>query len=634
MLPYFVLNTFNIGPVTLHTWGIFAGLAFVAALFIALKEAKRKKISEDRILDLAIFVLIGGVAGARIFFAAENWSYFSENTGEILNLNEGGLMFYGGAAGAAAVFLYTVFMNRRLARRGKEKIFLANMADALAPSFAIGEFIGRIGCTLGDLHLGAITALPWAQRYIDGSARHPVAVYMSLNGLLMFGALWFARVRLKTEGALFLFFVLWYSGTRFFLDFLRCGDLEICDPHYAGFTPSQYISAVVFMFSLIYLIKIFNNPPAGGTKNMEEIKKDTPENSAEKNEAKEAVSGIVFEDDHKRGDNSEHERKKTHLRMKKYWKFAIVSIVAFTVGAGLLSAYYEKFFKKDIFSFRGKTWVAYDKPIINLSIINDAECKECSTEDLIKQLKAGIMPTLSVKEIAYNSKEGKDAIARFGIKSLPALIFDSGVEKLDNFEQLSKVFENKNGQYFLNSMAVGIKPGKFLEILEPLPSDRAKGPDSAPITIIEFSDFQCPYCKVASETVKQVLAAYPDKIKFVFKNLPLAQHQNAKDAAISAECAGDQGKFWEMHDLLFANQEKLDKDSIGKYANQLKLNKADFNNCLSAAKASAKVEADSASAAEFGVSGTPAFFINGQLMFTEPTIDNFKAAIDNLLKTK
>ncbi len=245
------------------------------------------------------------------------------------------------------------------------------------------------------------------------------------------------------------------------------------------------------------------------------------------------------------------------------------------------------------------------------------------------------MPKLAVKEIDYNSREGKDAISKFGIKSLPAFVFDSNIEKLDNFEQLKTVLEKKDGQYFLNSAAAGIKPGKFLETLQVLSTDRVKGPETAPVTIIEFSDFQCPYCKIASEAMKQALAAYPDKVRFIYREFPLTQiHANAQAAAEAAECAGDQNKFWEMHDLLFANQDKLDAASISKYAVQLKLNKANFDSCVSTGKYKAKITADIATGTNFGVSGTPAFFINGQLMSSEPTVDNLKAAIDAILKTK
>lgn len=367
---------------------------------------------------------------------------------------------------------------------------------------------------------------------------------------------------------------------------------------------------------------------------MEEIKKYTPENAEHKNEEKVISNEIVLEAD-SRSEKSGENKKSISAFGNKHWKCVIVVIVAFALGAGLLSGYYERFFKKDIFSFRGKTWVAFDKPIINLTIVNDAACKECSTEEITKQLKAGIMPTLVVKEVDYNSKEGKDFLSKFSIKSLPAFIFDSGVEKLDNFTDLSKVLTNKDGQYFLNSAAVGIKPGKVLETMQSSPTDWSKGPAGAPVTIIEFSDFQCPYCKKASDTMNQVMAAYPDKIRFAYKELPLRElHPNAQISAEAAECAGDQGKFWEMHDMLFANQNKLDLNSIGKYVEQLKLNKTEFDGCISSGKFKAKIDADVKLATDFGVGGTPAFFINGQLMNTDPTLENFKAVIDPLLATK
>ena len=186
--------------------------------------------------------MLGGVVGARAAYILENWNYFSQNKAEILSFKDGGLMFFGGALVVAA--LAGFYLKRK-------KLNGWSIIDALVPSFAIGEFIGRIGCALADLHIGTLTALPWGQEYIDGSVRHPIAIYMSINGLLMFVVFWFLRKKVNIDGTLFLIFVLWYSGTRFFLDILRCNDLDICDPRYYGYTPSQYISSGAFIISSI-----------------------------------------------------------------------------------------------------------------------------------------------------------------------------------------------------------------------------------------------------------------------------------------------------------------------------------------------------------------------------------------------
>ncbi len=255
MLPYFVFDKFNIGPLTVYVWGLLAGIAIVAALWIALKEANRKKIKADYIINIAIFVVVGSIIGARLFLVAELWDYYGKHPLEIFYLGDGGLMFYGGAIGA---FVFTFIYVRYAKINNFLEIF-----DAIAPSLAIGELFGRIGCTLINDHIGVITGLPWGQFYPeDGTIRHPVSVYMALNGLLMFAILWSVRKKIKTPGRLFLLYLFLYSLTRFFLDFTRCGDLNVCDPRYGGFTPSQYLSAIIVFFT-IAIIFLRLNPRNG-----------------------------------------------------------------------------------------------------------------------------------------------------------------------------------------------------------------------------------------------------------------------------------------------------------------------------------------------------------------------------------
>lgn len=654
MIPYYVLDTIDIGSLSINVWGLFAGLAFAAALAIALKEAKRpeekpstsygvkKNISEETIWDLAVLILAGGVIGARLAFVLENWDYFSKNQSEIFSLRHGGLMFYGGAFGAVLlVAAYIKFINPRLTRFGREKLSLASIADTLAPSFAIGEFIGRIGCSITDLHIGFITALPWGQKYIDGSIRHPTAIYMSLNGLAMFIVFWFLRTKARFEGALFLFFVLWYSGTRFFLDFLRCSDLPECDPRYWGFTPSQYLSAGVFIFTLIFLILIirrladkkhmadqqkeFYSKEGNGTGKNEKVRGSAVsftkveeiiiEGGAGEKISKESKSGGSWKD-------------KLKFNGKKSWMIALLAIGAAVIGAGAASAYYAGMFKKPIFAFHGKTWISYDEPIVGLKIVNDKNCAKCDASDIVKQIKSGVIPTLASQEIDYNSPEGKKLIETFKIKSLPALIFDANIEKAAIFEKIKTVVENKNSMYYLSSSASGIPPGKFLELPKISAEDRSSGSEPAPVTIIEFSDFKCPYCKAENDVVKQVLSAYPDKVRLVFKHLPLPIHPESQFAAEAAECAGDQGKFWEMADALFAKQDKLDKDSIAKYARDLKLDAKKFKDCVDSGKFKSKIENDGKTAAEFGITGTPAFFVGDEFLGGALPFEQFKEIID------
>ncbi|MCP3104428.1 thioredoxin domain-containing protein [Myxococcus sp. K15C18031901] len=161
----------------------------------------------------------------------------------------------------------------------------------------------------------------------------------------------------------------------------------------------------------------------------------------------------------------------------------------------------------------------------------------------------------------------------------------------------------------------------------------SKGPDTAPITIVEFSDFQCPFCSRAIGTVDEVMKEYDGKVKLVFRQFPLDFHKEAQKAAEASLCANDQGKFWEMHDKLFASQSALQVDNLKKYAGELKLDQAKFDKCLDSGEKAATVKSDMADAQKVGVTGTPAFFINGIMLSGAQPIDEFKSIIDAELKT-
>jgi protein-disulfide isomerase len=160
----------------------------------------------------------------------------------------------------------------------------------------------------------------------------------------------------------------------------------------------------------------------------------------------------------------------------------------------------------------------------------------------------------------------------------------------------------------------------------------SKGPANAPITIVAFSDFECPFCGRVLPTLKQVEEEYKGKVRIAFKHQPLPFHQNAKPAAAAAMAAHEQGKFWEMHDKLFANQRALDRTSLDKYAEELGLNMAKFKAAMDSNKYSAQIEADSAEGMRVGANGTPTFFINGRTVVGAVPFDNFKRVIDEELK--
>jgi protein-disulfide isomerase len=160
----------------------------------------------------------------------------------------------------------------------------------------------------------------------------------------------------------------------------------------------------------------------------------------------------------------------------------------------------------------------------------------------------------------------------------------------------------------------------------------AKGPAGAPITVVEFSDFQCPFCARVNPTLAKLQEAYAGKLRIVFRDLPLLNiHKNAGHAAEAAHCANDQGKFWEMHDRLFANQAKLAPADLKEHAVALNLDATAFNQCLDSGKYTAEWKRDSEEAGKLGLSGTPAFFINGRLLSGAQPYDAFAQVIDEEL---
>jgi protein-disulfide isomerase len=176
-----------------------------------------------------------------------------------------------------------------------------------------------------------------------------------------------------------------------------------------------------------------------------------------------------------------------------------------------------------------------------------------------------------------------------------------------------------------------------LEKPEPEPVEvAATGPakgggEKAPVTIVEFSDFQCPFCSRVNATIDQVMKTYGDKVRLVFRDYPLPFHQQAPKAAEAAQCAHEQGKFWEMHDKLFANQTALQVADLKKYAGELGLDQAKFDGCLDSGKMEAVVKKNFEEGGTAGVEGTPAFFINGRLVSGAQPFEEFKRMIDKEL---
>jgi len=162
----------------------------------------------------------------------------------------------------------------------------------------------------------------------------------------------------------------------------------------------------------------------------------------------------------------------------------------------------------------------------------------------------------------------------------------------------------------------------------------ALGPDTAPVTIVEFSDFQCPFCGRVGPTLKQIKKEYGDQVRIVFKHQPLDFHAKAPAAHAAAEAAHRQGKFWEMHDKIFADQKAMSPEKYVEYATELELDVDQFQKDVASADVKKKVDADKKEAARLGSSGTPGFFINGLNLKGAKPFEAFKEVIDKELAKK
>jgi predicted DsbA family dithiol-disulfide isomerase len=163
-------------------------------------------------------------------------------------------------------------------------------------------------------------------------------------------------------------------------------------------------------------------------------------------------------------------------------------------------------------------------------------------------------------------------------------------------------------------------------------TSRVRGDPRAPVTIVEFSDFQCPFCQRIQPTLLEILARYPGKVRLAYRDYPLSQiHPRAQKAAEAARCAGEQGKFWEYHDMLYADVSKLADADLAAHARGLEIDEAKFGACLESGRHSAGVDQDQKDGVNAGVNGTPAFLVNGVMLEGAQPITAFESIIESEL---
>jgi protein-disulfide isomerase len=208
----------------------------------------------------------------------------------------------------------------------------------------------------------------------------------------------------------------------------------------------------------------------------------------------------------------------------------------------------------------------------------------------------------------------------------------------------SQIFQYLKSENYNRSKAVLVDQLKgaygVTATLEPLRSkvetegSPSEGQATAPVTLVEFSDFQCPYCANLFGTLRQVMQRYGTQVRLVFRNFPLSQiHPYAEKAAEAGLCAADQGQFWSMHDLMFQTQAQLKEEDLKAKAAQLKLNTEIFDACLTSGKNAGKVKQDLYAGSKLGIAGTPALFINGRFVSGAVPLNEIARIIDEELKS-
>jgi protein-disulfide isomerase len=235
-----------------------------------------------------------------------------------------------------------------------------------------------------------------------------------------------------------------------------------------------------------------------------------------------------------------------------------------------------------------------------------------SCEDLVGKLCGAIGPTSETCNMVKTQT-----------KTFPASRCKQMLEHIPEITADLKKMEAAN-QPLSAELAANIAKGK-------VPSF---GPEDAKVTVVEFSDFQCPYCSRAASAVDEIKKKYGDRVRFVFRQFPLPMHENARGAAEAALAANAQGKFWEFHDMMFQNQGKLTRDSLEDLAKQAGLNVPEFKKALDSKAYSADVDSDVKLGESVAVNGTPTMFINGARVQNPTSFEAIAQQIDGALSGK
>ena len=221
-------------------------------------------------------------------------------------------------------------------------------------------------------------------------------------------------------------------------------------------------------------------------------------------------------------------------------------------------------------------------------------------------------------EIPGDEKKLEEAVKQI-IKDNPKLLYDTINQYVAEQQKKKQTVQFEAG--FKNRVKYSLTA-----------ANPVQGTENAQITIIEYSDFQCPYCARGANSVSRLLKIYPEKVKLAFKNLPLSFHKQALPAAKAALAAHKQGKFWQYHDILFKNSNKLNEKLFLKAAQDLELDMEKFNADRKSKAIADQIKAEQAQAAKNGITGTPAFIVNGVIIKGAQQVNYFVKVVNRLLK--
>ena len=305
---------------------------------------------------------------------------------------------------------------------------------------------------------------------------------------------------------------------------------------------------------------------------------------------------------------------------------------------------------------QGKFWQMHDKMFANQGALDRASLERYAQEiglDVAK-FKAGLDSGKFKAKVQADSAAGNDV----GANGTPTFFINGrefvGAQPFEAFKAVIEDEKAKSEKLLASGTKIENLYAKIMENAGSAPPAAApgapaaaptvaninidgapvKGPKNAPVTIVAFSDFQCPFCSRVVPTLKEIEKQYEGKVRVAFKHQPLPFHNNARIAAAASMAANEQGKFWDMHDKMFANQGALDRANLERYAEELKLDMGKFKAALDSNKFEAQISKDSSEGSQIGANGTPTFFINGRQLVGAQPLESFKAIIDDELKKK